>query len=639
MRNNSEIYKKVVYNLYSDDHFIQYFKKPYDQMSNGKRASLWKSLRSCRSKKSFKGEPWTTGFILDPLSNAYHLHRRANDKRIYSTTEMEKRVQEIRAIKAEIIKLNELLTKRTVTYDELEKMEARLNGDFDILFSSATKDLKLNIANSKAKSAMLTISSKIRNFPNSTDNLSLINDILDFESRNRKLLDALHEIDRKEINDLLREKRSSICLGFLKNQYLQQKFTTVNDDTIIELANLKNKYSRIYNSVFGENKDQLSQLEKSTLKKATDIYDKDFSDKLSRIESNKNGYEQLKSLGAELNKIETKSRIKLPNLSNKLISKKEIVLNQLVSEELELFNDVVNYRNEIFDLLQFNAWEKIFEKNFGDARSFDSVKRMFDLLESKKATIIQNIELYGSANSLMKLGLNYLYGENGLERMPEKGLELLLKSAKKGNGEAARFAAGIYHFGAKQRGNYNDDKYSYLIDLDKALFWYKKAFELSKDGFAAYNVGRCYKNGIGVEKNIKQAASWYRKSAEVGFDEGQFAYGNALLLGEGVPLNINEANKWYEKAAKQGHAKSQYNIGYDYYFRMGKKDPKYEKLGIDWLKKSADNGNPKAQTFVGAAYASGGIGLPKNISLAKSYLRKAINQGDEGAKEIWNKFF
>ena len=44
---------------------------------------------------------------------------------------------------------------------------------------------------------------------------------------------------------------------------------------------------------------------------------------------------------------------------------------------------------------------------------------------------------------------------------------------------------------------------------------YRKAAEQG-DAKAQYNLGVCYANGDGVQKNLKQAVFWYRKAAEQG---------------------------------------------------------------------------------------------------------------------------
>ena len=36
-----------------------------------------------------------------------------------------------------------------------------------------------------------------------------------------------------------------------------------------------------------------------------------------------------------------------------------------------------------------------------------------------------------------------------------------------------------------------------------------------------YNVGNCYKNGIGVTKDLNKAKEWYAKAAAQGYEKAQ----------------------------------------------------------------------------------------------------------------------
>jgi len=77
---------------------------------------------------------------------------------------------------------------------------------------------------------------------------------------------------------------------------------------------------------------------------------------------------------------------------------------------------------------------------------------------------------------------------------------------------------------------------------------------------AQYNLAVYYDNGDGVEKNLKQAAEWYRKAAEQGFAQAQNNLGVCYHNGEGIEQNMDEAVKWYKKAAAQGFAQAQRNL-------------------------------------------------------------------------------
>src|ERR1035438_3990520 len=50
--------------------------------------------------------------------------------------------------------------------------------------------------------------------------------------------------------------------------------------------------------------------------------------------------------------------------------------------------------------------------------------------------------------------------------------------------------------------------------------------------------------------NPDKAVYWYRRSAEMGDNEGMFALSGIYLDGQFVPPDLNESIKWLEKAAE-----------------------------------------------------------------------------------------
>ena len=67
--------------------------------------------------------------------------------------------------------------------------------------------------------------------------------------------------------------------------------------------------------------------------------------------------------------------------------------------------------------------------------------------------------------------------------------------------------------------------------------------------------------GEGVKLDYTEAVKWYRKAAEQGQVEAQFALGACYCNGQGVNIDITEGIKWYRLAADQGYkpARNQLN--------------------------------------------------------------------------------
>jgi len=88
---------------------------------------------------------------------------------------------------------------------------------------------------------------------------------------------------------------------------------------------------------------------------------------------------------------------------------------------------------------------------------------------------------------------------------------------------------------------------------------YRKA-AVNGDAKAQYNLGLCYYNGNGVNKDMEKAVEWYLKAAEQGHAEAQYALGQCYYYSSGVNKDISKAVGWYRKAAEQGHAEAQMKL-------------------------------------------------------------------------------
>lgn len=129
-----------------------------------------------------------------------------------------------------------------------------------------------------------------------------------------------------------------------------------------------------------------------------------------------------------------------------------------------------------------------------------------------------------------------------------------------------------------------------VIKMTEVEFYKLKA-EL-KNERAQFALAECFENGEGIEKNIKEALFWYKKSAENGFAPAQCRLADRHYdVG-----NINLAIKWYRKAAEQNDGEAQYKLARIY----------IEQNDIDnamkWYQSSAKLGNFYAQVAIVRLY-------------------------------------
>ena len=76
---------------------------------------------------------------------------------------------------------------------------------------------------------------------------------------------------------------------------------------------------------------------------------------------------------------------------------------------------------------------------------------------------------------------------------------------------------------------------------------------------ACVNLGSCYERGVGVARDLNEAASWYGKAAEQGNENAKKALERVKRLQEEEKRKYNtEAEKLYRRKAEHGDAESQY---------------------------------------------------------------------------------
>jgi TPR repeat protein len=148
-------------------------------------------------------------------------------------------------------------------------------------------------------------------------------------------------------------------------------------------------------------------------------------------------------------------------------------------------------------------------------------------------------------------------------------------------------------------------------DYVGAVEWFSKAMEKGYEGAEAdinYCLGFMYGAGYGISRDDTLAISKICKAAEQGHDEAQYH----LILMYLSNRNYEKAKEWCLIAENQGNEITQPFVN-----RM-----KNSKKGEKW--------DVEAQSLLGIRYMKGGY----RNAVAEEWLRKAAEQGDEGAKKI-----
>ncbi|ACE06287.1 hypothetical protein Aasi_0921 [Candidatus Amoebophilus asiaticus 5a2] len=217
-------------------------------------------------------------------------------------------------------------------------------------------------------------------------------------------------------------------------------------------------------------------------------------------------------------------------------------------------------------------------------------------------------------------------------------------------------------------------------ELQIAIELYQQADERGHAG-AAYELGKLYQNGEGVEKNEEEVAKFFKKAAKIGHPGGEYELGRVyedkkqykeahkyyrraanhnnadaqfslaqmyrenLVKVEGREsekekgkekkedenFSLKEVVKLYQEAAKQGHAEAAYELGQVYETELGEVKQNYGKAR-KWYQVSAQGGNAKAQYSLGRIYQNG-CGLRRKDEVQASiWYKAAAKQGHREAQ-------
>src|SRR5262249_17127576 len=73
-------------------------------------------------------------------------------------------------------------------------------------------------------------------------------------------------------------------------------------------------------------------------------------------------------------------------------------------------------------------------------------------------------------------------------------------------------------------------------------------------------VARAFQLGLGVDRNLVEAARWFHKAADQGNPEAQCQLGFLYHIGTGVERDDREAFIWFQRAAVENYAPAQFDL-------------------------------------------------------------------------------
>src|SRR5262245_33978667 len=147
------------------------------------------------------------------------------------------------------------------------------------------------------------------------------------------------------------------------------------------------------------------------------------------------------------------------------------------------------------------------------------------------------------------------------------------------------------------------------------------------------NLATLYFKGEGVDQDNVRAAALYRGAAEQGDAQAQDMLSWMLLESEEIPADHAEARRWAQAAADQGVASSMTRLGMIFHNALGvDRDPAQAAL---WWQRGAAHGDADGQAMLGAVYHLG-AGVARDPLTALVWLMRARAGGSPLAAQFFN---
>lgn len=147
---------------------------------------------------------------------------------------------------------------------------------------------------------------------------------------------------------------------------------------------------------------------------------------------------------------------------------------------------------------------------------------------------------------------------------------------------------------------------------------------------AQFEVGARLAAGRGTQQDLKQAVTWYTRSASQGFAQSQYRLGTFFERGLGTKKDNARARIWYRRAAEQGNVKAMHNLAV---LSAGVTSKKSDyATAATWFAKAASYGLADSQ-FNLAVLKENGLGVKKDRKAAYQFYTLASRAGDKDAKK------
>ena len=202
----------------------------------------------------------------------------------------------------------------------------------------------------------------------------------------------------------------------------------------------------------------------------------------------------------------------------------------------------------------------------------------------------------GNLDAMIKVGVCYRDGK-GVCKDAAKAREWLEFSAKSGSVE------GMHEYAVFLE--------EVDLNIEEAIKWYNEVAKVDENRRAEVirRIGKCYKYAENLD--LKQATECLQQAADLGDTEAMRQLGICYENGEGVDKNLSMAAKLYQLATDRNNAKAMVNLASCY--ENGHGVPQDLNIAIELLKRAVDLNDSDAMFKLASWYEQGKGGLPQDL--------------------------
>lgn len=178
-----------------------------------------------------------------------------------------------------------------------------------------------------------------------------------------------------------------------------------------------------------------------------------------------------------------------------------------------------------------------------------------------------------------------------------------------------------------------------LSKEEKSQYGTCNAYErLAEEGevSAMLNIAICYRTGIGRDKDIDKAISWYRLAADNNNFKAMNDLANIYLFEIKDQNHYSEARSLLIKSAASGSSLSNFSLALVYLNSLGV-EPSLMDKAIDYFEKSANYKHEASTITLAIAYCLGEFGATKNSELCEKTKNSLSNDFGIKTREKFTK--